>query len=60
MPRASRSREARTQRPLGVVVVPFQAGYDFSVFDHIEYLAVSDQPFQVPSKGSVTGSTTSS
>lgn len=32
---------------------PFTTGADFSVFDHIKYLAISNQSFAVPSKGSV-------
>lgn len=34
--------------------LPFTTGADFSVFDHIKYLAVSNQVFTVPEKGSVT------
>jgi hypothetical protein len=34
--------------------LPFRTGADFSVFDHIKYLAVSSQVFAVPQKGSVT------
>ena len=33
--------------------VPFLTGADFSVFDHIKYLATSNQAFTVPDKGSV-------
>jgi Family of unknown function (DUF6081) len=33
---------------------PFQTAYDFSVYDHIKYLAVSNQSFAVPQKGSIT------
>lgn len=38
--------------------LPFRTGADFSVFDHIKYLAVSDETFAVPEKGSVTFSLT--
>jgi Family of unknown function (DUF6081) len=38
--------------------LPFRTGADFSVFDHIKYLAVSSQVFTVPQKGSVTFSVT--
>lgn len=38
--------------------LPFRTGADFSVFDHIKYLAVSNQVFTVPEKGSVTFSVT--
>lgn len=38
--------------------LPFRTGADFSVFDHIKYLAVSNQAFTVPQKGSVTFSVT--
>jgi hypothetical protein len=34
--------------------VPFRTGADFSVFDHIKYLAVSNAAFEVPPNGSVT------
>lgn len=33
--------------------VPFRTGYDFSVFDHLKYLAVSTQSFAVPVRGSL-------
>jgi hypothetical protein len=33
---------------------PFQTSWDFSVYDHIKYLAVSNQSFPVPQKGSIT------
>lgn len=37
-----------------VSAVPFQTGYDFSVFDHLKYIAISNQSFPVPQKGSIT------
>lgn len=37
-----------------VSALPFQTAYDFSVFDHIKYLALSNQSFPVPEKGAVT------
>ena len=37
-----------------ISAVPFQTGYDFSVFDHLKYLAVSTQSFAVPTRGSLT------
>lgn len=33
---------------------PFVTGIDYSVFDHIKYIAVSDQTFAVPQVGSIT------
>lgn len=36
-----------------VSAVPFTIGADFSVFDHLKYLAIS-QPFAVPESGSLT------
>jgi hypothetical protein len=41
-----------------VSALPFQTAADFSVFDHIKYLALSNRSFDVPAKGSVTFSTT--
>jgi hypothetical protein len=41
-----------------VSALPFQTAYDFSVFDHIKYLALSNDAFPVPAKGSVTFSAT--
>jgi hypothetical protein len=41
-----------------VSALPFQTAADFSVFDHIKYLALSNQAFAVPSKGSITFSAT--
>ena len=34
--------------------VPFTTGADFSVFDHLKYIAVSTQSFAVPARGSLT------
>ena len=34
--------------------VPFKPGTDFSVFDHLKYMAVSNQVFPAPSDGTVT------
>jgi uncharacterized protein DUF6081 len=36
-----------------VRAVPFLTGFDFSVFDHLKYLEVSNSTFAVPAKGSV-------
>jgi hypothetical protein len=33
---------------------PFKSAYDYSVFDHLKYIAVSNQSFDVPQKGSLT------
>jgi hypothetical protein len=37
-----------------ISAVPFQTGADFSVFDHLKYIAISNQSFPVPQKGSIT------
>lgn len=42
-----------------VSAAPFQTGSDFSVYDHLKYLAVSNQSFAVPTGGSITMSATS-
>ena len=34
--------------------VPFKPGTDFSVFDHLKYMAVSNQAFAAPANGAVT------
>lgn len=36
-----------------VRAVPFRTGADFSVFDHLKYIEVSNSSFAVPAKGSV-------
>lgn len=36
----------------------FQTGYDFSVYDHLKYIATSTQTFAVPTGGSLTFSST--
>ena len=36
-----------------VSAVPFKTGADFSVFDHLKYIAISDKSFQVPVSGSL-------
>jgi hypothetical protein len=41
-----------------VSALPFQTAFDFGVFDHIKYLALSNEAFAVPTKGSVTFSAT--
>jgi hypothetical protein len=37
-----------------VSATPFRTGADFSVFDHLKYIALSNQSFGVPTRGSVT------
>lgn len=37
-----------------ISAVPFTVGFDFSVFDHLKYIAVSKQAFAVPPLGSLT------
>lgn len=41
-----------------VSAVPFQTGADFSVFDHLKYIAISTKAFPVPDDGSVEFSST--
>jgi hypothetical protein len=36
-----------------VRAVPFETGYDFSVYDHLKYMEVSNEAFSVPAKGSL-------
>src|SRR5439155_22331323 len=36
-----------------VRAVPFETGYDYSVYDHLKYMEVSNAAFPVPSQGSV-------
>jgi hypothetical protein len=36
-----------------VRAVPFQTGYDYSVYDHLKYMEVSNAAFPVPAHGSV-------
>jgi len=36
-----------------VTAVPFRTGFDFSVYDHLKYIEVSNQAFPVPAHGSV-------
>jgi hypothetical protein len=36
-----------------VRAVPFATGYDYSVYDHLKYMEVSNQAFPVPARGSV-------
>lgn len=39
---------------LSVSAVPFTVGFDFSVFDHLKYIAISNQFFPAPVRGSIT------
>jgi hypothetical protein len=41
-----------------VSAVPFQTGADFSVYDHLKYIAISTKAFPVPEDGSVEFSST--
>jgi hypothetical protein len=41
-----------------VSAVPFRTGADFSVFDHLKYIAISNKAFAVPEEGSVEISST--
>ncbi len=41
-----------------ISAVPFTVGFDFSVFDHLKYIAVSTQTFTPPARGSITFSST--
>lgn len=46
----------RSQAPNGeftVSAVPFHVGADFSVYDHLKYIAISTEEFQVPEEGSL-------
>lgn len=37
-----------------ISAVPFRTAFDFSVFDHLKYIATSNQTFAVPARGSIT------
>ena len=37
-----------------ISAVPFTVGFDYSVFDHLKYIAVSTQSFAAPARGSIT------
>ena len=41
-----------------VSAVPFRTGADFSVFDHLNYIAISNKAFPVPTSGSLEISST--
>jgi hypothetical protein len=41
-----------------VSAVPFRTGADFSVFDHLKYIAISNKSFAVPASGSLEISST--
>jgi hypothetical protein len=40
-----------TNGAFSVSAVPFQTAYDYSVYDHLKYIGVSNQSFDVPAKG---------
>ena len=42
-----------SKQEIVVSAIPFQVGADFSVFDHLKYIAISTQTFQVPEHGSL-------
>ncbi len=37
-----------------ISAIPFTVGFDFSVFDHLKYIATSTRTFDVPARGSLT------
>ena len=37
-----------------ISATPFRVGADFSVFDHLKYIGISNQVFPVPAKGQIT------
>lgn len=41
-----------------ISAVPFRTAYDFSVYDHLKYIAISKKAFPVPTNGSVEFSST--
>lgn len=41
-----------------VSAVPFRTSYDFSVYDHLKYIAISNKAWAVPTSGSVEFSST--
>jgi hypothetical protein len=43
-----------TNGALGISDVPFKSGVDFSVFDHLKYIAISNRSFAMPSRGSLS------
>jgi len=47
-----------TGNMFNVSAAPFQTAYDFSVFDHLKYIAISNQAFPVPADGAVEISST--
>jgi hypothetical protein len=47
-----------TDGAFSVSAVPFQTANDYSVYDHLKYIAISNQSFGVPARGSVEFSVT--
>ncbi len=43
-----------SQGKFDISAAPFKTAYDFSVYDHLKYLGVSNQSFAVPTVGSLT------
>ncbi|MBK8250244.1 MAG: hypothetical protein IPK85_23055 [Gemmatimonadetes bacterium] len=50
---AGGTRTVASNGTVNVRAVPFHVGADFSVFDHLKYIAVSTQEFAVPAVGSL-------
>ena len=48
------TRSVSANGDFNVSAVPFMIGADYSVFDHLKYIAVSTQSFPVPASGSLT------
>ena len=51
---AGGSRNVSSNGEFTVSAVPFQVGADFSVYDHLKYIAISTRDFRVPNSGSLT------
>lgn len=50
---AGGSRSQQANGEFTVSAVPFHVGADFSVYDHLKYIAISNQSFAVPTSGSL-------
>jgi Family of unknown function (DUF6081) len=50
---AGGTRSVASDGTVNVRAVPFHVGADFSVFDHLKYIAISTQEFPVPAVGSL-------
>jgi hypothetical protein len=53
-PQAGSDTRSFSDGTFAIADAPFRTSYDFSVYDHLKYIAISNSTFAVPTNGSLT------